>query len=76
MSQWRKIKIKRLILLLDSQEQLHELRDFNRGLAMETIDRELSVVLFWSECASRALRERIYKRLQENLTSFGHQEFG
>jgi hypothetical protein len=60
-----KEEMKRLMLVPDSQEQLRELVDFDRGLAMETIDRGLPVVPFWSD--------RIYKRLQQNLTSFGQQ---
>jgi hypothetical protein len=46
----------------DSQEQLRELVDFDRGLAIETIDRGSPVVPFWSD--------RIHQRLQENLKSF------
>jgi hypothetical protein len=46
----------------DSQEQLLKLVDFDRGLAMETIDGGSPVVPFWSD--------RIYKRLRENLKSF------
>ncbi|MEW6499162.1 MAG: helix-turn-helix domain-containing protein [Cyanobacteriota bacterium] len=60
-----KREMKRLMLVPDSQEQLRELVDFDRGLAMETIDRGSPVVPFWSD--------RIYKRLQQNLTSFGQQ---
>ena len=58
-------EMKRLMLVLDSQEQLRELVEFDRGLAMETIDRGSPVVPFWSD--------RIYKRLQQNLTSFGQK---
>jgi hypothetical protein len=58
-------EMKRLILVPDSQEQLRELVGFDRGLAMETIDRGSPIVPFWCD--------RIYKRLQQNLTSFGQQ---
>ena len=54
--------MKRLMLVPDSQEQLLELVDFDRGLAMETIDRGSPVVPFWSD--------RIHQRLRENLRSF------
>ena len=57
-----KEEMKRLMLVPDSQEQLRELVEFDRGLAIETIDRGSLVVPFWSD--------RIYKRLQQNLTSF------
>jgi hypothetical protein len=60
-----KDEMKRLMLVPDSQEQLRELVDFDRGLAMETIDRGSPAVPFWSD--------RIYKRLRQNLTSFGQQ---
>jgi uncharacterized membrane protein len=60
-----KEEMKRLMLVPDSQEQLRELVEFDRGLAMETIERRSPVVPFWSD--------RIYKRLQQNLTSFGQQ---
>ncbi len=58
-------QMKRLMLVPDSQEQAFKLVDFDKGLAMETIDRGSPVVPFWSD--------RIYKRLQQNLTSFGQQ---
>ena len=58
-------EMKRLMLVPDSQEQLRELVEFDRGLAMERIDRGSPVVPFWSD--------RIYKRLRQNLTSFGQQ---
>ena len=58
-----KEEMKRLMLVPDSQEQLRELVDFDRGLAMETIDRGSPVVPFWSDL--------IHQRLQQNLTSFG-----
>jgi hypothetical protein len=54
--------MKRLMLVPDSQEQLRELVDFDRGLAMETIDRGSPVVPFWSD--------RIHQRLRDNLRSF------
>ena len=38
-----------MILLPDSQEQPFKLVDFDRGLAMETIDRGLAVVPLWCE---------------------------
>ncbi len=60
-----KEEMKRLMLVPDSQEQLRELVDFDRGLAIDTIERGLPVVPFWYD--------RIYKRLQQNLTSFGQQ---
>ncbi len=60
-----KEEMKRLMLVPDSQEQLRQLVDFDRGLAMKTIEQGLPVVPFWSD--------RIYKRLQQNLTSFGQQ---
>jgi DNA-binding transcriptional MerR regulator len=60
-----KDEMKCLMLMPDSQEQLRELVDFDRGLAIETIDRGSPVVPFWSD--------RIYKRLQQNLRSFGQQ---
>jgi hypothetical protein len=60
-----KEEMKRLMLVPDSKEQLRELVRFDRDLAMETIDRGSPVVPFWSD--------RIYKRLQQNLTSFGQQ---
>ncbi|MBD0344538.1 MAG: hypothetical protein ICV63_06830 [Coleofasciculus sp. Co-bin14] len=37
-----------------ASDQPFKLVDFGRGLAMETIDRGLPVVLFWSEYASLA----------------------
>jgi DNA-binding transcriptional MerR regulator len=55
-------EMKRLMLVPDSQEQLLELVDFDRGLAIETIDRGSPVVSFWSD--------RIHQRLRENLRSF------
>ncbi|HEY9634773.1 MAG TPA: hypothetical protein V6D14_15330 [Coleofasciculaceae cyanobacterium] len=45
-----------------SQEQLRELVGCDRDLAIETIDRGLPVVPFWSD--------RIHQRLRENLRSF------
>ena len=57
-----KEEMKRLMLVPDSQEQLRELVDFDRGLAMETIDRGSPVVPFWCD--------RIHQRLRENLRSF------
>jgi hypothetical protein len=57
-----KEEMKRLMLVPDSQEQLRELVDFDRGLAMETIDRGLPVVPFWCD--------RIHQRFRENLKSF------
>ena len=60
-----KEEMKRLMLVPDSQEQLRDLVEFDRGLAMETIDRGSPVVPFWCD--------HIYKRLQQNLTSFGQQ---
>jgi hypothetical protein len=60
-----KEEMKRWMLVPDSQEQLRELVGFDRGLAIETIDRGSPVVPFWSD--------RIYKRLQQNLTSFGQK---
>ena len=57
-----KEEMKRLMLVPDSQEQLRELVGFDRGLAIETIDRGLPVVPFWSD--------RIHQRLQDNLKSF------
>src|SRR4028118_952086 len=44
-----KEEMKRLMLVPDSQEQLRELVEFDRGLAMETIDRGSPVVPFWSD---------------------------
>ncbi len=58
-------EMKRLMLVPDSVEQPFKLMDFDRSLAIETIDAGLPVVPFWSD--------RIYKRLQQNLTSFGQQ---
>jgi hypothetical protein len=55
-------EMKRLMLVSDSQEQLRELVRFDRGLAMETIDRGSPVVPFWCD--------RIHQRLRENLKSF------
>ncbi|WP_157462489.1 hypothetical protein [Crinalium epipsammum] len=43
---------------------------FDSGLALETINHGLPVVPFWSEYASRTLRERIHQRLRENLSNF------
>jgi len=57
-----KEEMKRLMLVPDSQEQLRELVDFDRGVAMETIDRGLPVVPFWSDL--------IHQRLRENLKSY------
>ena len=58
-----KDEMKCLMLMPDSQEQLRELVDFDRGLAIETIDRGSPVVPFWSEYASRTLRDRIHQLL-------------
>jgi hypothetical protein len=66
-----KDEMKRLMLVPDSQEQLREMVEFDRGLAMETIDRGSPVVPFWSD--SEALlrsADRIHQRLRENLKSF------
>ena len=60
-----KEEMKRLMLVPDSVELPFKLVEFDRGLAMETIDRGSPVVPFWCD--------RIYKRLQQNLTSFGQQ---
>ncbi|HEY9861416.1 MAG TPA: MerR family transcriptional regulator [Candidatus Obscuribacterales bacterium] len=57
-----KEEMKRLMLVQDSQEQLRELVEFDRDLAIETIDRGLPVVPFWSDL--------IHQRLQDNLKSF------
>jgi DNA-binding transcriptional MerR regulator len=56
-------EMKRWMLVPDSQKQPLKLVDFDKGLAMETIDSGSPVVPFWCD--------RIYKRLQQNLTSFG-----
>jgi DNA-binding transcriptional MerR regulator len=56
-------EMKRLMLVPDAQKQPLKLVDFDKGLAMATIDSGLPVVPFWCD--------RIYKRLQQNLTSFG-----
>lgn len=55
-------EMKRLMLVPNSVEQPFNLVEFDRSLAMQTIDRGSPVVPFWSD--------RIYKRLQQNLTSF------
>jgi hypothetical protein len=60
-----KEEMKRLMLVPDSREQLRELVGFDRGWAMETIDQGSPVVPFWCD--------HIYKRLQQNLTSFGQR---
>ncbi|HEY9693725.1 MAG TPA: hypothetical protein V6D15_16085 [Oculatellaceae cyanobacterium] len=59
---------KRFMLLLDLKRQC--LVSFDSGLALETINQGLPVVPFWSEYASRTLRERIHQRLRENLSNF------
>ncbi len=60
-----KEEMKRLMLVPDSQEQPFKLVDFDRGLAMETIERGAPVVPFWSEL--------IHQRLRQNLISFGQK---
>jgi hypothetical protein len=57
-----KEEMKRLMLVPDSQEQLRELVDYDRGLAMETIERGSPVVPFWSD--------RIHQRLRKSIKSF------
>ncbi|MEZ2231570.1 MerR family transcriptional regulator [Microcoleus sp.] len=51
---------KRFMLLLDLKRRC--LVNFDSGLALETINRGLPVVPFWSD--------RIHQRLRENLRSF------
>ena len=55
--------MKHLMLVADEQGQRRELMDFDRGWAMETIERGSPVVPFWSEYASRTLRDRIHQLL-------------